>query len=293
MQDKDTKKIKELCLSGACNRGICYVGCIKKLEELNMIKLDKILGVSIGAFISVCYIIGYNADEMLDIIMSKNMDNFKDITFDEKGAILKGENYKNWVYEVLSKKIDPNITLLELYKKTKIHFITTTTCIYSTNDKYKEGIIYLSHEYTPNFPLIVAINSSMAFPFIFPPIDYDGAKFIDGGVLDNIPTGLVNEDAINLRVSFKPIDGYTSINNPISYVGKIFELISKRICQLKNSKENIVWVLCEDFDVINFEMSIDDKITLYERGYNAMEKYINENLNKINENITEDDIKKL
>ncbi len=62
---KDLPIIKELCLSGACNRGICYIGCFKKFEELDILKVEKILGVSIGAFIAVCYIIGYNADEML------------------------------------------------------------------------------------------------------------------------------------------------------------------------------------------------------------------------------------
>ena len=28
------EKITSLCLAGACNRGICYLGCIKKLEEI-------------------------------------------------------------------------------------------------------------------------------------------------------------------------------------------------------------------------------------------------------------------
>jgi NTE family protein len=267
--------IKEICLSGACNRGICYVGCLKKFEEMKILKLEKILGVSIGSFIAACHIIGYTPDELLRIIMNKNMDNFKDFTFDEQGAILKGEKYKEWVSEVLSVKVDPNITMKDLFIKTGINLIITTTCIFSSNEKYREGIIYISHEHTPDMPLIVAINSSMAFPLIFPPISYDGAKFIDGGVLDNIPLGLVPENTLNLRVSFKPIDS-SNINNPISYVGKIFELISKRYTQLKKTNnENIIYVLCEDFNMIDFEMSIDDKITLYKRGYTAAEKYLN------------------
>lgn len=277
------KKIKELCLHGACNRGICYIGCIKKFEDLGLLELEKITGVSIGSFIAVCYMIGYKSDELFEIIMNKNMENFKDFTLDEKGAILKGENYKIWVMEVLSSKIDPYMTLSELYEKTKIQFTCTATCIYSTNKKYEEGIIIMSHENTPDIPVIIAIYSSMAFPFIFPPIDYDGAKFIDGGVLDSIPKNLTNKDSIGLKVNFKPIDGCKSIENPISYVGKIFELISKRYIQLKNDEidDNSICVVCEDFNVIDFEMSIDDKITLYKRGYDAAEKFLKNKEEKI------------
>jgi predicted acylesterase/phospholipase RssA len=269
--------LTELCLSGACNRGICYIGCLKKFEEMKLLQIEKILGVSIGSFIAVCYIIGYTTDEMLDMVVKKNMNDFKDFTLSEQGALLKGDQYKNWVYEILSVKIDPNITLLDFYKKYNIHFITTATCIYSNNENFKEGIIYFSHELTPDVPLVVSINSSMAFPFVFPPIYYNEARFIDGGVLDNIPSGFMKKDTIKLRVNFKPIDGLTSINNPISYIGKLFELISKQISHLKNkneSEENIITICCDDFNLIDFEMSIDDKITLYKRGYKAAEKYL-------------------
>jgi NTE family protein len=272
-------EIKELCLSGAANRGICYIGCFKKFEELKLLKLEKIIGVSIGAFISVCYIIGYTADEMFKMIIDKDMRDFKDFTFNEQGAILKGEKYKEWVHETLAKKTDPNITLLDFYKKYNIYFITTATCIHSSNKDFEEGIVCMSHELTPDIPLIVAINASMAFPFVFPPVCYNGAKFIDGGVLDNIPSGFMSKDAYSLKVNFKPMDGCTSINNPVSYIGKLFELMSKRIYQLKNGEnfEHVISIPCDDFKIIDFEMSIDDKITLFKRGYKITEKYLIKN----------------
>lgn len=272
---ENSRDIKELCLSGACNRGICYIGCMKKFEEEKLLKLEKILGVSIGSFVAACYIIGYNSDELLEIIINKNTDNFKDITFEEKGSILKGDNYKQWVHDTLSVKINPYITLKELYEKTKIYFMCTTTCIYSEDKKYEEGIIIMSHINTPNIPLIIAINSSMAFPFVFPPINYDNAKFIDGGILDNIPHGLLDENALNLCVGLRSINGCTSIDNPISYVGKIFELISKRYVQLKKfENKNMIKIPTEDFNMMDFDMSVDDKITLFKRGYNAAAEHL-------------------
>ncbi len=275
------KFITEICMAGACNRGICYIGAFKKLEELKILKLEKIVGVSIGAFIAICYIIGYTSDELLKIIIEKDMKEFKDISLSEQGAVLKGEQYRKWVFEVLSGKIDPNITLSELFEKTKINFITTTTCLYSLNKDFEEGIVQLSHIDTPTMPVITAITCSMAFPFIFPPINYKGNQFIDGGLLDNFPLGLLSENAIGLKVNFKPIDGSTSTHNPILYIGKLFEIISQRFRYLNPiTNNNVISFDCDDFSLIDFEMSIDDKITLYKRGYTKMEKYIKDRIIK-------------
>jgi predicted acylesterase/phospholipase RssA len=265
----------ELCLAGACNRGICYIGCLKKLEEENLLNIKALSASSIGAFIGICYILGFTSDELLAIIIDKDFKIFRDFSFSEEGAVLKGQEYKNWVFEILSKKINPNITLLDLYNITKIHFTCTTTCIYSNSENFKEGIIYMSHIQTPTVSLITAINCSMAFPFIFPPIYYQDCQFIDGGVLDNFPINLLSDTALGLKVNFKMIDGSTSIRNPISYIGKIFELITHRFKYLKpDTSKNIVCTECDDFNIIDFELSIDDKITLFKRGYSSMETFL-------------------
>jgi NTE family protein len=267
--------ITEICLSGACNRGISYLGCFKKMEELGIFKPKKMVGVSIGSFIAACYIIGYSTEELLDLIIEKDMKKFCDISFSEQGSVLKGAEYKKWVYEVISKKENPNITLKELYSKTKIDYVVTATCIHSTNPSFEEGIIYFSHINTPDIPLYVAVTCSMAFPFIFPPVHHNGCQFIDGGVLDNFPMDLVSTDAIGLRVNFKAIEGSTSTRNPVSYIGKLFELITNRFKYLKSEQhKNIISIECDDFNLIDFEMPIDDIITLYKRGYKAMETYL-------------------
>lgn len=271
---EDSKFITEICLAGACNRGISYIGCFKKIEELNLLKLKKIVGVSIGSFIGACYMLGYSSEELFDVVVSKNMNEFKDFCISEPSAILKGEQYKNWVFEVLAKKENPNITLKQLFEKTGIDFIVTTTCIHSGNPEFPEGIAYLSHKHTPDMTLFTAVNCSMAFPFVFPPMEYKNCQFIDGGVLDNFPLELLSIDAIGLKVNFKPIDSLTSTKNPISYIGKIFELMSNRFKILKDEQhQNIITVDCDDFDVIDFGMSIDNKITLFKRGYKAMSTY--------------------
>jgi NTE family protein len=278
VQEPKERKITEICLAGACNRGISYIGCFQKMEELGILDLKKIVGVSIGSFIGACYMLGYSSEELFESVINKDMNQFKDFSISEPSALLKGEQYKNWVFEVLSKKEDPNITLKQLFEKTDIEYITITTCIHSGSSDFPEGIAYLSHKHTPDMPLFTAVNCSMAFPFIFPPMVYKDSHFIDGGVLDNFPLDLLSTDAIGLKVNFKPIDSFTSTKNPISYIGKIFELMSNRFKALKDEQhQNIITVDCDDFDIIDFGMSIDNKITLFQRGYKAMSKYFEKN----------------
>ena len=285
-EEEEPILITEICLAGACNRGISYIGCFKKLEELKLVNLKKLVGVSIGSFIGACYMLGYTSEELLESVINKNMNEFKDFSISEPSAVLKGEQYKSWVFELISKKEDPNITLKQLFEKIGIEYIITTTCIHSESTEFSEGIVYLSHKHTPDMSLFTAVNCSMEFPFVFPPMIYKNCQFIDGGVLENFPMDLLSIDALGMKVNFKPIDSFTSTKNPISYIGKIFELMSNRFKILKDEQhQNIITVDCDDFDIIDFGMSIDDKITLYKRGYKAMEKFI-ENNPKITEPMT-------
>jgi len=272
---EDICQVTEICLAGACNRGISYIGCFKRLEELNLLKLKKIVGVSIGSFIGACYMVGYSSDELLEYVINKNMNDFKDFTISEPSSILKGEQYKNWVFEMLARKENPNITLKQLFEKTGVEYIITTTCIHSGSPEFPEGAVYLSYKNTPDMPLFTAVNCSMAVPFVFPPMIYKDCQFIDGGVLENFPINLLSTDAFGLKVNSKPIDSSTSTKNPVSYIGKIFELMSNRFSEIKKEPhQNIISVDCNDFDIIDFGMSIDNKITLYKRGYKAMTEFL-------------------
>jgi len=273
MSEEPPREITEICLAGACNRGISYIGSFKRLEESKKFNLKKLVAVSIGSFIGACFMIGYEADELFETVVNKDLTDFEDFVI-QKSSLLKGEKYKEWVREVLSKKVDPDITLKELFEKTSVEFTVITTCISSSGEEFSEGIVYLNHKNNPDISLFTALNCSMAFPFIFPPVEYKGCQFIDGGVLDNFPMDLLSIDAIGLKVNFKPIDSSTSVNNPISYIGKMFELMSNRFKILKNEKhQNIINIDCDDFDVIDFAMSIYDKVTLFKRGYKALHDF--------------------
>jgi NTE family protein len=256
--------IKEICLAGACHRGITYIGTLAYLEEKELIKsseLSKIVGVSIGSFVSACYLAGYTPHDFMDIIVRYDTSTLKDISLMDNGvAVLRGAAFRNWIYDMLKIKVDPEITMKQFYEKTGTHFIVITTCI-------EDGIVEMDHETHPDMRLFDALVASMNFPFVFPPYVIDGKRYVDGGVLDNFPMHLLGPEAVGLKVNFKAID---NIDSPFSYIGKLFELISLHSRSLKPaSSTNIIMINASDFSLIDFDMSIDDKMTLFMRGYNS------------------------
>jgi NTE family protein len=264
--NRNDLKIKELCLSGACHRGISYIGVLQYLEENNVIEaksLEKVIGVSIGSFVAACYLAGYSPLEFIDIVVNYDTSTLKDIDIlnSESGlAVLRGTAFREWISSVIAKKISPQITMKEFYEKTKTHFTVVATCI-------EDGAVYINHETEPDFLLIDALISSMNFPFVFPPYVVNGKRYVDGGLLNNFPMHMLSQEAVGLTVNFENI---SDIHNPFSYIGKLFELISRDRDLLRESNSKlIIRVEATDFSLIDFDMNVDDKMTLYKRGYNA------------------------
>ena len=63
-----------LVLSGGGASGMAHVGVLKALEE-NQIKVDYIVGTSVGALIGGLYASGYSPDEIEQIVTSEEFRN--------------------------------------------------------------------------------------------------------------------------------------------------------------------------------------------------------------------------
>jgi NTE family protein len=268
--------ITELCISGGAQRGIAFLGSMKFFEDKGLLsrkEIKKIVGVSIGALICISYIIGYDIAEFMEFVLRSDFLAFQDFSLtDNSVAILKGSMFRKWVRDILKDKIDPDITMSNLYKLTNIHFTVSTTCL-------EDGIVYISHETHPNFKLYDALICSMNFPFAFPPYEVDNKSYIDGGLIDNFPLHLLGSRALG-------INSYRKMHNkkeftPYTYMSTLLQLMTNHIKHSFVYKSDLVIdVDVSDLRVISFDVSIDDKITLYREGYDCAKnnKYVLEKL---------------
>jgi len=270
LNNREKPMVLELALSGACHRGIMYIGAFHYLEEIGLLKrsfLKKIVGTSIGSFVLACYISGYTINDLVNMILDVPFEIFKDWSSEISINLFEGITFKTWVIKCLSKYIPVNITMEEFYKKTGIEFIISIVSLNS-------GLIYVSHKTRPNMILHDAVIASMNIPFVFPPyITSDGSIkdiYIDGGLLDNFAIHLLGPRAFGI-IPIRKETPLSDISNPFSYFLKMTELVGSLVRDLRRPQsEYIVEIYADDNDIIDFDLTKDEKITMYKFGYNSI-----------------------
>tara|TARA_A100001015_G_scaffold250604_1_gene289109 strand:- start:2271 stop:3128 length:858 start_codon:yes stop_codon:yes gene_type:complete len=187
-------KYDTLCLSGGSFSGICFLGALSKLEKEKLIDLKKIkkfVGSSIGAIFSFVFCIGYTIDDLSNFIYNFDASMFEqdidlDLIINEFG-INNGSRLlvaiQTFLYEKFKMK---DITFEELYKKTgkDIGIVVTN---YST---MKEE--YFSYLDTPKFSVLLSLRMSFSVPFLFTPVKYNKNIYVDGCFLNHFPINYCN-----------------------------------------------------------------------------------------------------
>ena len=203
-------------LSGGGARGITHIGVIKALEEHN-IPIDYVAGTSMGAIVAGMYAIGMTTDEMIELLKS---DDFKrwstgeidpKYTFfyrhsDPKPAIFDLRFHFNFADEVNPISLKPvfpsnmvspvqmNFAFLQLFMQANAvaggdfdRLFVPFRCVAA--DVYKkEAVVFSSGD------LGDAIRASMSIPFVFRPIEIDGRLLFDGGIYNNFPVDVMQND---------------------------------------------------------------------------------------------------
>jgi NTE family protein len=156
-----------LVLSGGAARGISHAGVIKALEEFGL-KFSVISGTSAGAVIGSLYAYGYPPEEILQIITTTSFMRSFSLAWTKKGIL----NPKG-MHRLLIKYIPENN-----FNALKIPVTIAATEI--TKGKV---------EYFTQGELLPAILASCCVPAVFDPVQINGGTYVDGGILDNLPTG--------------------------------------------------------------------------------------------------------
>lgn len=272
---KNQKTILVLCGGGM--KGIYILGGLKYLEEQNLLtNIQTYTGTSFGGILSLYLNIGYTVDELYKFAKLFDFTKSTDINFDINYIF---NNYSINTYDNLDvilnksislKNINPNITLLELYKKTKKKLILCTVCIDTKESEF------ISYETYPDLNIKTAIKMTMSVPILFPPVKHNNKLYVDGGLLNNFPidifeNNLENVIGINLHTDFLYVKDYDNI---INYILKIMSIMFIP-CIKKYDEEkykNIVYNIKLDNNTktFDFEITSDKKKEMYLEGYNLL-----------------------
>lgn len=199
-----------LVMSGGGARGLAHIGVIRMLEE-NNIPIDYVAGTSMGAIVAALYSMGYTPDEMVEIMKTEDFQRWYTGTMDQKYMFYFKKNkdvpdlvslhfdLKDSLYVVkpsahLVKSAPMNLGFMETFAgytaacgndfdKLMVPF----RCVAA--DAYNKKQVIFSHG-----DLGDAVRASMSYPFFFKPIKVDSVLLYDGGLYNNFPRDVMEEE---------------------------------------------------------------------------------------------------
>lgn len=203
-----------LVLSGGGAKGIAHAGVIKALEE-NGIPIDYVAGTSMGAIVGGFYSCGYSPEEMMKLFTSPGFSDWSTGTVNpelryyfaadrptpelvrvnasvkkDSVSLIQSNLYKGYIIN----PIPMNIEFVNLFAPYQVQcgsdfnrLFVPFRCVYS--DVYNKHKVVCRSGSLPD-----AIRASMSFPMVFKPIEMEGVLAYDGGIYDNFPVDVMEED---------------------------------------------------------------------------------------------------
>lgn len=204
-----------LALAGGGVKGASHIGVIKALQE-NNIEIGYIGGTSIGAIVASLYAMNYNTEEMMKLfkyfakyIMKVNPKYYWTNVRSKRNfmgyGLLSGENTENAISGCAELKGIKNITDFEIPIVIPTVDIINSKKYVFTNHEYDEN--FTEDAYIRDITIAKAVRASSSYPGVFAPTMFNGHKFVDGGVIDNLPAQEVRklgaEKVLSIRFSSK------------------------------------------------------------------------------------------
>ena len=199
-----------LVMSGGGARGLAHIGVIKMLEE-NNIPIDYVAGTSMGAIVAALYSMGYTPDEMIGLMKTEDFQRWSAGAMDQKYMFYFKKN--NDVPELVSLNLDI---------KDSLHIVMPSAHIIKSapmNQGFMETFSGYTAACRNDFDSLMvpfrcvaadaynkkqvvfsrgdlgdAVRASMSYPFFFKPIKVDSVLLYDGGLYNNFPRDVMNQE---------------------------------------------------------------------------------------------------
>lgn len=185
-------------LAGGGVRGIAHVGVLKALEEKN-IKVAAIAGTSAGSIIATLYAMGYSpyyiyllfkryARDIINIRSKPIINGITNFIRNNKigiAGLSDGNEFEKMYDELARKKGFRLIGDIKMPLLVSAVDIGESKEYIFTNCASRKNI---KDNYITEIGIGRAVRASSSFPAIFCPCEYKNHIFMDGGVLNNLPT---------------------------------------------------------------------------------------------------------
>ena len=280
-----TMKGKYTCIfGGGAVRGFAYVGAIKALKELNF-NIRTLVGSSVGSIIAALLAVGYNADEICDILMKVNFELFRDIHFslNKDFALSKGNIFTEWIREKIEKKYYGYEYKEGENEPVKFSDLSKDLIILTTNISDFKSVEFSSFE-TPDFEVAAAVRISCGMPGLMTPVDVGGKRLVDGDLLKGIPLWKLSNNICcqNSRILDFRLEGENvkKDGNTFDFINSIYSCMTAASTDFiidvfgENDKYDYVKINTGNVIIIDFNLSKENRESLIDIGYKDSIKYL-------------------
>jgi NTE family protein len=252
MSETEKKYKTGLVLSGGGTRGFAHLGTIAALHEKGIYP-DVISGTSVGAIAGAFMAAGKNPRDVHEIFKQGSFFKFTKLQIPRDG-LMKLDGLK----ELISKEINAkNVEDLGMP-------------LFLAISNLNSGEV----EYRNSGPLGETVLASSSIPILFAPVDMDGCRFVDGGLLDNIPIEPLKGDCDRIIVSnISPIKPKQKINNLVEIATRSFYMSVNANMKMVR-KYATYYIEPEGIDSYDI-LSRTHADELFELGYNTTMKMLN------------------
>jgi NTE family protein len=199
-----------LVLGGGGAKGGAEVGALKVIERAG-IKIDYIAGTSIGAIVGALYAAGYSASQIEALFCQQEW--FSLLT--DRNEKYSGEPYKtvNGVTYIFGfPVIDLNNSTFGVFRGGRVEQVIDSLLAYHGDcvefENLKTPFACVAAEMLTASEVVLttgtvpqAVRASMAIPGIFKPVNINGRKLIDGGMMNNLPVDVVRQMGADIVIA--------------------------------------------------------------------------------------------
>ncbi|MFZ2268011.1 MAG: patatin-like phospholipase family protein [Azonexus sp.] len=194
-----------LVLGGGGARGAAHIGVLEVLQELQ-VPVDCVAGTSMGALVAGAYAAGMAPATMRRELARADWDDmFVDnpdysemshrnknvarqfLAGSESGVSADGVSYQGGVVAGQKIKLFFNQLIRANQGERTIEELPLPLSVVATDIGTGERVVFRDG------PLSKAMRASMSVPGLLAPLDYQGRKLVDGGLVDNVPIGEARE----------------------------------------------------------------------------------------------------
>jgi NTE family protein len=193
----ETRPRLVLALSGGAIKSVAEIGVLRSLEQ-HHIRIDGIVGTSMGATIGALYCAGVSVDELEAMFIDRSVQSaalkgllwgaitkpIAPLSYPFKGKPYAGLTDGKGYLKFLEKNLPPSFDQL------KIPFAAVVTNISDGQTSV------LAHGDLPK-----AVLASSCVPTLYRPVKIDGKLYVDGGLKANLPSSIAQDMGADIVVA--------------------------------------------------------------------------------------------